>query len=131
MCVPVCVSMYVVSESQVFSRRQATSQPGKEFIDWWGEGDGKKSCKLKDLNKVTHRSPSPDLYGIPDPFRKGFVLRGKKTRKQSYSQSWFDVWFISFINCNYQLSLKWFSLMPICDFPEGTTRIWDTRPRRE
>lgn len=59
---PVCVSVCVVSESEVFSRRHATPQHDRGFIDWGCDGGGKNSCRLKIEHNYIHKSPSPQIY---------------------------------------------------------------------
>lgn len=64
MCVCVClsVSVCVVSESEIFSRRHATSQHDRGFIDWGCDGGGKNSCRLEGLNKITYTDHPPQTY---------------------------------------------------------------------
>ena len=57
-----CVSVCVVSESEVFSRRHATPQHDRGFIDWGRDGGGKNSCGLEDRNTITYTNHPPQIY---------------------------------------------------------------------
>lgn len=116
----VYMSWSVASESEIFSRRHATPQHDKGFIDWWSDGGG-NSCRLEDLNKITyaeitipkstqhHRSTCP-----------GRGAMGEQRALHSQSSSPLLTLIINF-------SLQWFSLVPI----KVTIRIWGTKPARQ
>lgn len=94
LCVRVCQGVWCMSESEVFSRRNATPQHDKGLLI---DGVGKNFCRLEDPNRITRtqitflRSTWHNLC----PERRGNWESG------SYLQMWLDAWFISFLNLNW------------------------------
>lgn len=104
----VCLSVCVVSESEVFSRRHATPQHDRGFIDWGCDGGGKNSCRLEDGSTIIHNPRLPNLHRIPDP---AHITSAPKRRggEEAADQAIYimpDAWSVSLINFNYQHSLS-------------------------